>query len=127
MNKQISTPNAPAAIGPYSQAIESNGMVFVSGQLPINPATGAFDGNDITSLTRRSLLNIQSILEAAGLSMANIVKTTVMLADMDDFAKMNEVYATFFPPTAPAPARSAFAVKTLPKGAKVEIECIAVR
>lgn len=127
MNKQISTPDAPAAIGPYSQAIESNGMVFVSGQLPINPATGAFDGDDIASLTRRSLLNIQSILEAAGLSMANIVKTTVMLADMDDFAKMNEVYATFFPPTAPAPSRSAFAVKTLPKGARVEIECIAVR
>lgn len=127
MNKQISTPDAPAAIGPYSQAIESNGMVFVSGQLPINPATGAFDGDDIASLTRRSLLNIQSILEAAGLSTANIVKTTVMLADMDDFAKMNEVYATFFPPTAPAPARSAFAVKTLPKGARVEIECIAVR
>lgn len=127
MNKQISTSNAPAAIGPYSQAIESNGMVFVSGQLPINPETGTFDGEDISTLTRRSLLNIQSILEAAGLKMENIVKTTVMLSDMDDFAKMNEVYASFFSSAAPAPARSAFAVKTLPKGAKVEIECIAVR
>lgn len=127
MNTQISTPNAPAAIGPYSQAIEANGMVFVSGQLPIDPATGAFDGEDIATLTRRSLLNIQNILEAAGLSMANVVKTTVMLSDMGDFAKMNEVYATFFSSAAPAPARSAFAVKTLPKGAKVEIECIAIR
>lgn len=127
MNKQISTPNAPAAIGPYSQAVEANGFVFVSGQLPIDPQTGTFDGEDIATLTRRSLLNIQAILESAGLNMSNIVKTTVMLADMADFAKMNEVYATFFPPTAPAPARSAFAVKTLPKGARMEIECIAVR
>lgn len=125
MNKQISTPKAPAAIGPYSQAIEAGGIVFVSGQLPINPQTGVFEGEDIATLTRRSLLNIQAILEAAGLTMANVVKTTVMLQDMADFAAMNEVYSTFFPQ--PAPARSAFAVKTLPKGAKVEIECIAVR
>ncbi|MGM9656133.1 MAG: RidA family protein [Alloprevotella sp.] len=119
----ISTTNAPAAIGPYSQAIKVGELVFVSGQLPINPATGAFAEGGIKELTRQSLTNMKAILEEAGTSMANVVKTTVFLADMNDFAAMNEVYAEFF--AAPFPARSAVAVKTLPKGALVEIECIA--
>ena len=119
----ISTTNAPAAIGPYSQAIKVVGLVFVSGQLPIDPATGAFAEGGIKELTRQSLTNMKAILEEAGTSMANVVKTTVFLADMNDFAAMNEVYAEFF--AAPFPARSAVAVKTLPKGALVEIECIA--
>lgn len=119
----ISTTNAPAAIGPYSQAIKVGELVFVSGQLPIDPATGAFAEGGIKELTRQSLTNMKAILEEAGISMANVVKTTVFLADMNDFAAMNEVYAEFF--VAPFPARSAVAVKTLPKGALVEIECIA--
>ena len=119
----ISTTNAPAAIGPYSQAIKVGELVFVSGQLPIGPATGAFAEGGIKELTRQSLTNMKAILEEAGTSMANVVKTTVFLADMNDFAAMNEVYAEFF--AAPFPARSAVAVKTLPKGALVEIECIA--
>ena len=125
MKHAISTPNAPAAIGPYSQAIEANGIVFVSGQLPINPATGQFAEGGIGELTRQSLTNIRNILAEAGLTMDNVVKTSVFLADMADFAGMNAVYAEFFPGT--APARSAVAVKTLPKDARVEIECIAVR
>ena len=125
MKQAISTPNAPAAIGPYSQAIEANGIVFVSGQLPINPATGQFAEGGIGELTRQSLTNIRNILAEAGLTMDNAVKTSVFLADMADFAGMNAVYAEFFPGT--APARSAVAVKTLPKDARVEIECIAVR
>ena len=124
--KSIQTENAPAAIGPYSQAIDSGaGLVFVSGQLPIDPATGAFAPGGIREQTRQSLTNAQAILAAAGLGLGNVVKTTVFLADMGDFAAMNEVYAQFF--TAPYPARSAVAVKTLPKGALVEIECIAAR
>lgn len=119
----ISTTNAPAVIGPYSQAIKVGELVFVSGQLPIDPATGAFAEGGIKELTRQSLTNMKAILEEAGTSMANVVKTTVFLADMNDFAAMNEVYAEFF--AAPFPARSAVAVKTLPKGALVEIECIA--
>ena len=119
----ISTTNAPAAIGPYSQAIKVGELVFVSGQLPIDPATGAFAEGGIKELTRQSLTNMKAILEEAGTSMANVVKSTVFLADMNDFAAMNEVYAEFF--AAPFPARSAVAVKTLPKGALVEIECIA--
>ena len=119
----ISTTNAPAAIGPYSQAIKVGELVFVSGQLPIDPATGAFAEGGIKELTRQSLTNMKAILEDAGTSMVNVVKTTVFLADMNDFAAMNEVYAEFF--AAPFPARSAVAVKTLPKGALVEIECIA--
>ena len=119
----ISTIKAPAAIGPYSQAIKVGGLVFVSGQLPIDPATGAFAEGGIKELTRQSLTNMKAILEEAGTSMANVLKTTVFLADMNDFAAMNEVYAEFF--AAPFPARSAVAVKTLPKGALVEIECIA--
>lgn len=119
----ISTTNAPAAIGPYSQAIKVGELLFVSGQLPINPATGTFAEGGIKELTRQSLTNMKAILEDAGTSMVNVVKTTVFLADMNDFAAMNEVYAEFF--AAPFPARSAVAVKTLPKGALVEIECIA--
>ncbi len=123
MKKNINTSAAPAAIGPYSQAIEANGMVFVSGQLPVDPATGNFAEGGIKELTRQSLTNMQAILKEAGLTLDNVVKTTVFLADMADFAEMNEVYAEFF--SAPFPARSAVAVKTLPKGARVEVECIA--
>lgn len=122
--KAINTKNAPAAIGPYSQAIEVNGFVYTSGQLPIDPATGEFAGSDIKSQAEQSLKNVKAILEEAGLTMKNVVKTTVFLADMADFAAMNEVYSTFF--SEPYPARSAVAVKTLPKGALVEIECVAV-
>lgn len=124
--KAISTSNAPAAIGPYSQAVDSGvGLVFLSGQLPIDPATGAFPEGGIQAQTSQSLRNVQAILAAAGLSLANVVKTTVFLSDMGDFAAMNEVYATFF--AEPFPARSAVAVKALPKGALVEIECIAAK
>ena len=125
MSKKIDTPNAPSAIGPFSQAIEANGMVFVSGQLPIDPSTGAFPEGGVKEQTRQSLLNASAILEAAGLDLSSVVKTTVFLADMGDFAAMNEVYSEFF--NAPFPARSAVAVKTLPKGALVEVECIATR
>lgn len=120
--KAIKTEKAPAAIGPYSQAIETGGLVFASGQLPINPVTGDFP-EGIKEQTRQSLMNAKAILEAAGLSMKNVVKTTVLLADIADFTAMNEVYAEFF--EEPYPARSAFAVKSVPKGALVEIECIA--
>ena len=123
--KAISTEKAPAAIGPYSQAIEANGFVYASGQLPIDPATGAFPEGGIKEQTRQSLLNAQAILQQAGLDLKNVVKTTVLLADIADFGAMNEVYAEFF--SQPYPARSAFAVKALPKGALVEIECIAAR
>ena len=124
--KAIHTEKAPAAIGPYSQAIDGGtGLVFLSGQLPIDPATGAFPEGGIREQTRQSLRNAAAILTEAGLSLSNVVKTTVFLADMGDFAAMNEVYAEFF--AAPFPARSAVAVKTLPKGALVEIECIAAR
>ena len=124
--KPIQTDKAPAAIGPYSQAIDSGtGLVFVSGQLPIDPATGAFPEGGVQAQTRQSLTNAKAILEAAGLGLQNVVKTTVFLADMGDFAAMNEIYAQFF--AAPFPARSAVAVKTLPKGALVEIDVIAAR
>ena len=126
MKQRINTNNAPAAIGPYSQAIDSGtGLIFVSGQLPIDPATGAFPEGGVKEQTRQSLTNAKAILEATGLSLANVVKTTVFLADMGDFAAMNEVYAEFF--AEPFPARSAVAVKTLPKNALVEVECIAAR
>ena len=121
----ISTKNAPAAIGPYSQAIETNGTVFVSGQLPIDPATGEFAEGGIKALARQSLTNIKNILGEAGLTMNNVCKVTVFLADINDFAAVNEVYAEFF--EAPYPARSAFAVAALPKGAAIEIEAIAAR
>ena len=124
--KAIKTDKAPAAIGPYSQAIDSGcGLVFVSGQLPIDPSTGAFPEGGVKEQTRQSLLNASAILQAAGLGLSDVVKTTVFLADMGDFAAMNEVYASFF--TEPFPARNAVAVKTLPKGALVEVECIAAR
>ncbi len=122
--KQIATNNAPAAIGPYSQAIMTeSGMVFVSGQLPIDPSSGAFPQGGIAEQTRQSLKNMEAILKEAGLSLGNVVKTTVFLADMGDFGAMNEVYKEFF--SSPFPARCAFAVKELPKGALVEIECVA--
>ena len=123
--KTISTTAAPAAIGPYSQAVEANGFVFASGQLPIDPSTGQFPEGGVKEQTRQSLMNAQAILREAGLELKNVVKTTVFLASMDDFAAMNEVYSSFF--CEPFPARSAVAVKTLPKGALVEIECIAAR
>lgn len=124
--KALHTDKAPAAIGPYSQAIDSGaGLVFVSGQLPIDPATGAFPEGGVVEQTRQSLTNAAAILASAGLGLQNVVKTTVFLADMGDFAAMNEVYSQFF--ASPFPARSAVAVKTLPKGALVEIECIAAR
>ena len=125
MNKQISTDKAPAAIGPYSQAIEAGGMVFASGQLPIDPATGAFVEGGVKEQTRQSLTNTQNILREAGVDLSHVVKTTVFLSDMANFGAMNEVYAEFF--TQPFPARSAVAVKTLPKDALVEVECIAVK
>ena len=124
MKKVICSQKAPGAIGPYSQAIEANGMVFVSGQLPIDAATGAM-AESAEAQARQSLENVKLILEEAGLSRANIVKTTVFLADMSLFADMNKVYATYF--EGDFPARSAVAVKALPKDALVEIECIAVR
>ena len=123
--KAISTNMAPAAIGPYSQAIEVGNLVFTSGQLPINPATGAFPEGGIKEQARQSLLNVQAILKETGLTMGDVVKTTVFLADMGDFADMNAVYAEFF--SEPYPARSAVAVKTLPKGALLEIEVVAER
>ena len=125
MNKQISTDKAPAAIGPYSQAIEAGGMVFASGQLPIDPATGAFVEGGVKEQTRQSLTNAQNILREAGVDLSHVVKTTVFLSYMANFGAMNEVYAEFF--TQPFPARSAVAVKTLPKDALVEVECIAVK
>ncbi|MBD5134069.1 MAG: RidA family protein [Clostridiales bacterium] len=123
MNKAIHTDNAPAAIGPYSQAVRWGNVVYVSGQLPIDPATGAFAGEDIAAQTRQSLTNIKNILAADGLDMSHVVKTTVMLKDIADFGAMNEVYAEFF--TAPYPARAAYQVAALPKDARVEIECVA--
>ena len=123
--KQIHTDNAPKALGPYSQAIEAGGMVFASGQVPIDPATDQFVEGGIKEQTRQSLTNARNILREAGTGLTHVVKTTVFLSDMDNFAAMNEVYAEFF--QQPYPARSAVAVKTLPKGALVEIECIAVK
>ena len=122
---QIATPNAPAAIGPYSQAVQAGNLLFVSGQIPIDPATGVFAGEDITTQTRQSLTNVKAILEEAGYALSDVVKATVLLADMGDFAAMNAVYAEFF--TSDCPARAAFAVKELPRGAKVEIEVIAAK
>lgn len=124
-NIAINTPNAPAAIGPYSQAIQAGDTIYVSGQLPIDPATGAFAGEDIKSQTRQSLTNMRNILLEAGTDMSTVVKTTVLLSDIANFAAMNEVYAEFF--TAPFPARAAFQVAALPKAALVEIECVAVK
>ena len=124
MKEIIATTNAPAAIGPYSQAVKAGNTIYVSGQLPIDPATGAFAAEDIAGQTEQSLKNIGAILAAAGCGYANVVKTTVLLADIADFGAMNEVYAKYF--VSDAPARAAFAVKDLPKGALVEIEAVAV-
>ena len=122
--KTIQTTKAPAAIGPYSQAVEANGFVFASGQLGINPATGEFVEGDVQAQTRQALTNARAIMNEAGLDLNNVIKTTVFLSDMANFAAMNEIYAEFF--SEPYPARSAVAVKTLPKNALVEVECIAV-
>ncbi len=124
MKKVIATTAAPGAIGPYSQAIDAGAFVFASGQIPINPATGEIPAG-IKEQTAQSLANVKAILAEAGLTTDNVVKTTVYLADMADFAAMNEVYASVF--TAPYPARSAVAVRELPKGVSVEIEVIAIR
>ena len=125
MKKIIATTAAPAAIGPYSQGIEGGSIVITSGQRPVDPVTGAFAEGGIAGQTRQSLTNVQAVLAQAGLTMENIIKTTVFLKDMNDFAAMNEVYATFFPEN--PPARSAVEVARLPKDAMVEIEAIAVR
>lgn len=124
MKKVIATTAAPGAIGPYSQAIDTGTFVYASGQIPINPADGTIP-EGITAQTRQSLANVQAILAEAGLSVDNVVKTTVFLADMNDFAAMNEVYGSVF--TEPYPARSAVAVRTLPKNVLVEVEVIALR
>ena len=125
MKKVISTSKAPAAIGPYSQAIQVGNLVFASGQIPIDPATGSFVAGGVKEQARQSLTNVKAILDEAGLTLDNVVKTTVFLADMNDFADVNAVYAECF--AEPYPARSAVAVKTLPKGALVEIEVIAAQ
>ena len=122
--KAIATQNAPAAIGPYSQAIKAGNTVYVSGQLGIDPSTGNFAEGGTEAQARQSLTNISNILKEAGLSMKNVVKVSVLLADINDFAAVNEIYKDFF--EAPFPARSAFAVAALPKGGKIEIEAIAV-
>lgn len=124
MKTQIATVKAPGAIGPYSQAIDTGSMVFVSGQIPVNPATGEIP-EGIKAQSAQSLANVKAILAEAGLTVDNVVKTTVFLSDMANFVPMNEVYASVF--TAPFPARSAVAVRELPKGVLVEIEVIAVR
>ena len=125
MQKAISTNQAPGAIGPYSQAIEVGDFVFASGQIALDPATGAIVEGGIAEQTRQALTNAQNILKAAGTDLTNVVKTTVYLDNMDDFAAMNEVYAQFF--SEPFPARSAVAVEKLPKGALVEVEVLAVK
>ena len=126
MKKAIATQNAPAAIGPYSQAVAvENGTVYVSGQLPIDPATGKFTGDTIEAQTEQSIKNIMAILAENGMSIDDVVKTTVLLSDIDEFGAMNKVYAEYF--TEPFPARAAFQVAALPQGAKVEIEVVAVK
>lgn len=123
--KQIHSEQAPAAIGPYSQAIEVNGFIFASGQIPVDPATGNFVEGGVKEQTRQCLTNAKHVLEAAGTDLSHVVKTTVYLDSMDDFAAMNEVYAEFF--AQPYPARSAVAVDRLPKGALVEVEVLAAK
>ena len=125
MKTIIHTDNAPKAIGPYSQAIEANGMLFVSGQIPINPQTGELSNGTIQEQTKLVMDNIGAILKAAGYGYENIVKTTCLLADISDFADMNKVYAEYFKEN--PPARSAFAVKDLPKGARLEFEVMAAK
>ncbi len=125
MKKVISSVKAPGAVGPYSQAIEANGFVFVSGQLPIDAATGKFADGGVKGQTHQALKNVGYILEEAGCSFKDVVKSTVYLTDINDFAAMNEVYAEYFPE--PFPARVAYSVVALPKGAMVEIDVIAVK
>ena len=125
MKRIISTPNAPAAIGPYSQAVEANGTLYISGQIPINPAVGKIEVTDITAQTEQVFANIKAILDEAGYGFADVVKSTVLLANISDFAAMNAVYAKYY--TTDCPVRAAFAVKDLPLGALVEIETIAVK
>ena len=123
MREIISTEKAPGAIGPYSQAIKTGGMVFCSGQIPIDPATGEFVSNDVVEQTEQVLKNLSAVLDAAGTSLGNVVKTTVFLADMGDFAAMNEVYGRYFSEN--KPARATVQAARLPKDARVEIDCIA--
>jgi len=123
--RKVETPSAPGAIGPYSQAVVTQGFVFVAGQIPLDPATGAVVEGGIAAQTERSLRNVQAILEAAGSSLRHVVKTTVLLRSMEDFAAMNEVYGRFFAEGIP-PARAAFQVARLPKDVAVEIEAVAV-
>jgi 2-iminobutanoate/2-iminopropanoate deaminase len=125
MKKIISTPNAPKSIGPYSQAVEANGMLFISGQIPIDPATGKFAEGGITEQTEQVMKNIGAILKEAGLNFSDVVKSTCLLSDMDNFAAMNAVYGKYYPEN--PPARAAYAVVKLPMGALVEIETIAGR
>ena len=125
MKRIINTTNAPAAIGPYSQAVEANGTLYISGQIPINPAVGKIEATDITAQTEQVFANINAILTEAGYSFADVVKSTVFIADIADFAAMNEVYKKYY--QTECPARSAFAVKALPLGSLVEIETIAVK
>ncbi len=125
MNKEIASQKAPVAIGPYSQAIQAGSILYVSGQLPIDVKTGAFPSDEIVAQTRQSLENIKAILEGAGYTMADVVKSTVLLKDIADFGAMNEVYAEYF--SKPFPARAAFQVGALPKDARVEIEVVAVK
>lgn len=125
MKQIISTPNAPAAIGPYSQAVQVGNHLYISGQIPINPETGNIEATDIKDQAKQVFTNLKAIVEAAGFSMSDIVKTTVLLADMSYFGTMNEVYATQF--SGNYPARAAFAVKELPKQALIEVEAVAVK
>lgn len=125
MNKKIQTENAPKAIGPYSQGVQAGNILYVSGQLPIDPGTGAFPSDDIKDQTKMSLENVKAVLEASGMSLSDVVKTTVLLSDINDFSAMNEIYGHYF--TEPYPARAAFEAANLPKQAKVEIEVIAIK
>lgn len=124
MHERISTDNAPGAIGPYSQAVKTGGFVFCSGQIPIDPATGEFVSSEVAEQTRQVLKNLSAVLEAAGSGLGKVVKTTVFLADMGDFAAMNEVYGTFFVEN--EPARATVQAARLPRDARVEIDCIAI-
>ena len=124
MSESVSTDKAPGAIGPYSQAVKAGGLVFCSGQIPIDPVTGEFVSNDVTEQTEQVLKNLSAVLEAAGTSLAGVVKTTVFLADMSDFAAMNEVYGKYFSHN--KPARATVQAARLPRDARVEIDCIAV-
>jgi 2-iminobutanoate/2-iminopropanoate deaminase len=124
MKEVVSTQDAPGAIGPYSQAIKAGGMVFCSGQIPIDPSTGGFSADDVAGQTEQVIRNLEAVLRAAGSGLSNVIKTTVFLADMEDFAAMNEVYSRFFNEN--KPARATVQAARLPKDARVEIDCIAL-